>query len=148
MPLREKFWEKYALSELTPEEWEALCDGCGRCCLLKFEEEGSPQVYFTSVACRLFDGELCRCKHYEARSKIVPDCIELTPETINENFDCLPQTCAYRLRHNGDPLYRWHYLVSGDRNDVHRFGISVRHRTVSEREVDTEQLDNFVIEGV
>ena len=146
--LRERFWERLKLDELNEAEWEALCDGCGRCCLLKFEHEGSAQVHHTSVACRLLDPVACRCKHYEARTRIVPDCIVLSPETIHETSAWLPRTCAYRLRHEGLPLFDWHHLVSGDRESVHKAGISMRHRIVSESEINTDDIEKFVIEGL
>lgn len=145
--LRDRFWERLKLDELNEAEWEELCDGCGRCCLLKFEREGSTQVHHTSVACRLLDPVACRCKHYEARTRIVSDCIVLSPETIHETAAWLPRTCAYRLRHEGRPLFDWHHLVSGDRDDVHKAGISMRHRVVSETEINTDDIEKFVIEG-
>ena len=129
---RPRFWERHPLDELTPTEWEALCDGCGKCCLNKLEDEDTGEVAFTSVACRLLDGESCRCSQYDIRKQFVPECVVLTPRTLPDVAYFMPRTCAYRLRGDGLPLPDWHYLVSGDREAVHRAGESVRGWTVAE----------------
>ena len=144
--LRYRFWERYSLDELNNSEWEALCDGCGLCCLLKFEESGSDDVKWTNVACRLLDLEQCRCRHYEARTKIVTDCIVLTPDSIDEVIDWMPDTCAYRLRRDGHPLHEWHYLVSGSTETVHETGISVKGRAVAETEINMDDLEHHVVD--
>ena len=144
--LRKRFWERYPINELNRNEWEALCDGCGLCCLLKFEENGSDTVKFTNVACRLLDLRHCRCRHYEARTKIVSDCIVLKPDEIDDIIDWMPATCAYRLRREGKQLHSWHHLVSGSTETVHECGVSVRGRAVSETEVDMDELENHVAE--
>lgn len=126
------FWEK-PLGELSRAEWEALCDGCGKCCLHKVEDEQTGAVTGTNVACRLLDRNSCRCSNYRGRRAFVPDCIRLTADSV-PRLPWLPSTCAYRLRAEGKPLPDWHYLVSGDRETVHRSGISVRGWTVSEDE--------------
>ena len=138
------FWKTKQLNELTPEEWEALCDGCGRCCLYKLEdEEGS--VYYTRVACRLLDIHACRCSAYEQRAELMPSCIVLDAEKACE-LGWLPDTCAYRLMALGKSLPTWHPLRSGDKNSVHRAGISVRGLAVSETETGLEQLEDYLIE--
>lgn len=124
------FWER-PLATLDRAQWEALCDGCGQCCLHKVEDEDSGAVYRTNVACRLLDLRTIRCADYRNRKRMVPDCLRLTPETIGA-ITWLPETCAYRLRAAGRPLPDWHYLVSGDREAVHSAGISVRGRAISE----------------
>lgn len=124
------FWER-PLATLDKAEWEALCDGCGQCCLHKVEDEDSGAVYRTNVACRLLDIESGRCCDYRNRKRLVPDCLQLTPKTLSR-FTWLPETCAYRRRAAGQPLPEWHYLVSGDREAVHRAGASVRGKAVSE----------------
>jgi hypothetical protein len=126
------FWEK-PLDQLNRAEWEALCDGCGKCCLHKIEDEISGEVHATNVACRLLDRHSCRCSNYKGRRAFVPDCIRLTADKVGK-LDWLPQTCAYRLRAAGRPLPQWHYLVCGDREEVHRAGMSVRGWTISEDE--------------
>jgi hypothetical protein len=118
---------------MTRAEWESLCDGCGRCCLHKLRHEDTNEVSFTNVACRLLDTESCRCTDYVHRTKRVPDCVTLTPAEVRE-IDWLPPTCAYRLLAEEKPLAWWHPLVSGDPETVHRAGISVRGRCVSERQ--------------
>jgi uncharacterized cysteine cluster protein YcgN (CxxCxxCC family) len=126
------FWEK-PLGELSRAEWEALCDGCGKCCLHKIEDEETGRIYGTNVACKLLDRHSCRCTNYRGRKALVPDCVRLIADQVAE-LEWLPSTCAYRLRGEGKPLPEWHYLVSGSRETVHEAGISVRGWTVSEGE--------------
>ncbi len=125
------FWRRKRLSEMSVTEWESLCDGCGRCCLVKLEDSDSGEVDYTNVACRLLDQQACRCKHYGKRSAIVDDCTVLTAVAV-PSLIWLPPTCAYRLVDEGGDLYWWHPLVSGDPDTVHLAGISVRGRTVGE----------------
>ncbi len=124
------FWER-PLATLNRGEWEALCDGCGKCCLHKLEDEDTGRVYPTNAACRLLDTHSGRCSNYPERRRFVPDCLTLTITKLR-NIPWLPLTCAYRLRAAGEPLPAWHYLVSGDREAVHSAGHSVRGWTVSE----------------
>lgn len=128
--MRDRFWE-LPLAELSQPEWEALCDGCGRCCLHKIEDEDSGAIAETNVACRLLDTKSARCTDYAHRKAFVPDCLRLTLRII-DSIDWLPSTCAYRRRAADEPLPRWHYLLSGDREAVKRAGVSVAGRVVSE----------------
>ncbi|MCY3878431.1 MAG: YcgN family cysteine cluster protein [Rhodobacteraceae bacterium] len=144
--LREKFWERHRLGELTADEWEALCDGCGLCCLLKYETEGDTKVTYTNVACKLFDCSSCRCRNYEFRKEIVPDCVRLTPENIDEVIDWMPSSCAYRLMHEGKPLFDWHHLISGSSESVHAAGISVQDRCIPEFEINTDDLEKYAVD--
>ena len=121
------FWTEKTLEEMTPEEWESLCDGCGRCCLVKLEDDDTAQIYATDVGCQLFDPESCRCQDYAHRSEKVSDCITLTPELVR-NLPWLPPSCAYRLVMEGKDLPAWHPLQSGSPDSVHKAGISVRGR--------------------
>jgi uncharacterized cysteine cluster protein YcgN (CxxCxxCC family) len=121
------FWRRKTLREMTGGEWESLCDGCGRCCLSKLEDEDTGEVYFTDIGCRLLDGASCRCRDYDNRSARVDDCVRLTPEVV-ETVTWLPPSCAYRLVREGRDLYWWHPLVSGDPDTVHAAGVSVRGR--------------------
>ena len=143
--LRPNFWER-PLAELTPAEWEALCDGCGKCCLNKLEDEETGEVALTRVACRLFDDSTCRCARYETRHRYVPECIVLDAATIPRHLYWLPSTCAYALRHRGEPLYPWHYLISGDPDAVHRAGVSMQNATVSEAEIAEDDWEDHIIE--
>ncbi|MEM0935521.1 MAG: YcgN family cysteine cluster protein [Pseudomonadota bacterium] len=146
--LRPRFWERFALHELRDGEWEALCDGCGKCCLNKLEDEDTQEVAFTRVACRLLDDESCGCSHYENRHHFVPDCVTLRPENIHLHAYWMPATCAYRLLAEGRPLFDWHPLLSGDPATVHSAGISVRGRTVSEFDVPEEDWEAYIIEDL
>jgi len=144
--LRPEFWKRVPLKNLTPREWESLCDGCGKCCLNKLEDEDTGEVAFTRVACRLLDGDSCRCAQYAIRRTLVPECVFLTPKTLPQVAYWLPRTCAYRLLHEGKPLHDWHPLISGDPESVHRAGISVRGWTVPEFEVPEEEWEDHIIE--
>lgn len=117
---------------MTAEEWESLCDGCGKCCLHKLEDEETGEIFYTEIACRLLDTGSCRCSNYARRKKMVPDCVKLGAEMVAE-LRWLPSTCAYRLLSEGKDLPWWHPLVSGDPETVHAAGISVRNRCVPER---------------
>ncbi|MBL4812542.1 MAG: YcgN family cysteine cluster protein [Rhodobacteraceae bacterium] len=144
--LRPKFWETIPLEQLNRSEWEALCDGCGKCCLNKLEDADTGEVELTRVACRLLDDATCQCSQYETRHQIVPECIVLTPETIAKTMYWLPLTCAYRLRYTGKSLHDWHPLISGDPASVHRAGISMVGQTVSEFGMDEDDWENYIIE--
>ena len=121
------FWRTTPLEAMSRDEWESLCDGCGRCCLVKLEDEGTGKIHATDIVCRLFDGDSCRCRDYPNRSKEVPDCVTLTPEDVR-TLGWLPPTCAYRLVADGEDLKWWHPLVSGTPDTVVEAGISVRGR--------------------
>lgn len=137
-----KFWEQ-PLESLNREQWEALCDGCGKCCLHKLEDEDTGEIHFTNVACRLLDVTTARCSDYRHRRALVPDCIRLTPRLAAE-VAWLPDSCAYRLRAEGESLPDWHYLVCGDREAVHRLGHSVAGKVVSEDMAGP--LENHIVE--
>lgn len=138
------FWMVKSLEEMTKTEWESLCDGCGRCCLNKLEDWDTGEIVWTDVACRLLDGDTCRCKDYSNRSEQVPDCIPLTPEKVRE-LTWLPPTCAYRLLADGDTLYWWHPLISGDPQTVHDAGVSVRGRVRDEAGMAVEEYADHVV---
>ena len=144
--LAPRFWERKPLRKMNQREWEALCDGCGKCCLNKLEDEDTGEVALTCVACRLLDDESCRCTQYDIRHQFVPECIVMKPENIDSHAYWLPQTCAYRLLWEGKPLYDWHPLLSGTANSVHDAGVSVQGRTVSEFETPMEEWEDYLIE--
>ena len=145
--MRKEFW-KLPLNTLDPKEWEALCDGCGKCCLNKIEFEDTGELEFTRVACKLLDGQTCQCSSYADRHRYVPDCVVLTPKKLTEIAWWLPATCAYRLRSEGKSLFDWHYLISGDRETIHQVGASVRGWTVSEVTVTEEDWEDYIIEDL
>lgn len=138
------FWKRKTLDEMTREEWESLCDGCGKCCLLKLEDWDTAEVSYTSIACRGLDLQTCRCTFYSRRKREVPDCIVLAPGMV-QKFTWLPGTCAYRLIAEGKDLEDWHPLVSGDPESVHRAGISVRGRATSEKGAG-DDLEEFIVD--
>lgn len=139
------FWRTKRLDELSAAEWESLCDGCGKCCVVRLRDEDTYEVLDTRVACALLDQNACRCTNYARRAELMPDCVVLSPETLPD-LTWMPRTCAYRLVWEGRDLPDWHHLVSGSRETVHERGMSVRGRTVSERHVDDDQLEDYVTE--
>ena len=140
----ERFWIGKTLAQLTPAQWEALCDGCGRCCLQKLKNPTTGKVYYTWVACFLLDLETCRCSNYELRHILVPDCVKLKPANIAK-LRWLPRTCAYRRVAEGKDLPPWHPLVSGRAESVQAAGISVRQRAISEEHVHPDDVLNFQV---
>lgn len=139
------FWRRKSLAAMDAAEWESLCDGCGRCCLVKLEDEDTGRIHYTDVGCTLLDGESCRCRDYPGRQAAVPDCVRLTPGVV-EALAWLPHTCAYRLLAQGRELYWWHPLVSGDADTVHQAGISVRDRVSGPEEAfPPEDLADHVV---
>ncbi len=145
MTIEKAFWKKKSLTEMSIEEWEALCDGCGICCMYKIEDEDTGEIELTHVACRFLDPERITCQLYEKRFSAMPTCIKLTPAKI-EKLDWLPKTCAYRLVLLGKPLPDWHPLISGDPNTVHKAGISVKGRTIKESDVNLDHLEDFIVD--
>ncbi len=139
------FWQVKQLHEMTPQEWESLCDGCGRCCQVKLEDEDTGIIYTTNVSCRLLDCSTCRCTDYANRHQLVDDCIKLDPDNVDE-LGWLPATCAYRLVWEGKPLEDWHPLVSGSSETVHEAGISVRGRVTNETEVEVDDLPDRIVD--
>jgi uncharacterized cysteine cluster protein YcgN (CxxCxxCC family) len=139
--MSEPFWKTKSLAEMSRSEWESLCDGCGKCCLAKLEDEDTGQIHWTSVACRLFDEKSCRCGDYKNRQKKVDDCVRLTPRNVG-TIKWLPGTCAYRLLAEGKDLQSWHHLVSGSHETVHEAGISMRGR-VTALETDLTDTDRY-----
>jgi uncharacterized cysteine cluster protein YcgN (CxxCxxCC family) len=137
------FWKTKTLEQMTSKEWESLCDGCGKCCTYKLEYEETGELAQTNVACRLFDGNSCRCSDYKDRKKVVPDCILLTPKVVRK-MNWLPNTCAYRLVMQNKDLYWWHPLISGDPETVHQAGVSARGRVINE--LDAGPLEHHVVE--
>lgn len=144
--LRPRFWETVPLAQMTRPEWEALCDGCGKCCLNKLEDEDTGEVALTRVACKLLDNDSCQCARYPNRHEFVPTCIVLNAESLPEHMYWLPQTCAYRLLFEGSPLPDWHPLLTNDADSVHTAGVTLRGRMVSETQVAFGDWPDYFIE--
>lgn len=139
------FWETKKLEELSRTEWESLCDGCARCCLIKLEDEDDGAIYYTNVVCDLLEEESCRCTKYTERTVLVPQCVVVRPEVLDQ-LHWMPSTCAYRLLWEGKPLPEWHPLVSGDPSSVHLAGISVRGRVYRQSSVADDDLQEHVVD--
>ena len=137
------FWRRKSLVEMSPTEWESLCDGCGQCCLHKLEDTDSGEIQDTNVACRLLDTATGRCRHYAERSQWVADCKALTPDNVGK-LAWLPDTCAYRLLARGKDLPNWHPLLTHDPESVVRAGLSVRGRVISE--TTAGPLENHIVQ--
>ncbi len=143
--LESEFWKHKTLDEMNRQEWEALCDGCGRCCLNKLEDWETGEIYWTSIGCELLDCDSCRCSNYDNRFEKVPDCIQLTPDNV-PTIGWLPPTCAYRLVMEGRNLYWWHPLVSGDKETVHAAGVSIRGRVFADTGIAPEEYENYLVD--
>lgn len=144
--LAPRFWETKPLKKLSPKEWEALCDGCGKCCLNKLEDADTGEVHLTRVSCRLLDCDSCRCSQYPIRHQFVPECIVMKPSNIDSHAYWMPETCAYRRLWKGQSLPDWHPLLTGTHESVHAAGVSVRGWAIPEFEVDEEDWEDHIIE--
>ena len=138
-----RFWETKTLAEMTSEQWESLCDGCGQCCLHKLEDEDTGELAFTSVCCDLIDLDTCRCTRYSERCTLVPECLDLKQHDFAE-YNWLPATCAYRLLTDGKPLPEWHPLITGNPDSVKQAGASISSYATKESQVD--DLEDYIIE--
>ena len=143
--MKKPFWEVKSLTEMNQQEWESLCDGCARCCLIKLEDEDSGDIHYTNVVCNLLDLESCRCTQYQSRSQLVPECVVVTPEVLDQ-LHWMPSTCAYRLLWEDKPLPEWHPLVSGNADSVHLAGISVRGRVYRQAEINDDDLEDHIVD--
>ena len=137
------FWQTVKLADITAAQWEALCDGCAKCCLVKLQDEDSGEIVFTDIVCNLLDQQSCRCTHYEERTKLVPECVKLTKDNLDK-IDFMPPSCAYRLLHEGKDLPQWHPLVSGRADSVVEAGMSVKGRVIAEMAFDGDSEDRVV----
>ena len=138
-----KFWQSKTLEQMSSQEWELLCDGCAKCCLVKLQDEDTDEIVFTDIVCNLLDGESCRCTHYTERTKLVPDCVKLTKDNLDK-IDFMPPSCAYRLLHEGQDLPDWHPLVSGTPDSVVAAGMSVKGRVTPEIMFEGDAEDRVV----
>jgi uncharacterized cysteine cluster protein YcgN (CxxCxxCC family) len=143
--MRKRFWERVPMAEMTREEWEALCDGCGNCCLIKLEDEDTGDYLYTNVSCRLLDTHTCQCGNYALRKQIVKDCVILKPDNIETIADWMPATCAYRLLFEGEPLPAWHPLLTGEKESVVQAGASVKDWAIPEYDVDMDDIEDYIV---
>lgn len=146
MTMRPDFWTTIPLDDMTPQEWEALCDGCGKCCLNKLEDADTGDVYFTRIACRLFDAKTCQCSNYVERKRIVPECVVLDADRLEHVSYWLPASCAYKRLHEGRDLPTWHPLLTGDPQSVHAAGASVQGETLSEADIPEADWEDHIID--
>ncbi|KAF3981448.1 MAG: YcgN family cysteine cluster protein [Methylococcales symbiont of Hymedesmia sp. n. MRB-2018] len=137
------FWESKKLSEMTTDEWESICDGCGKCCLNKLEDEDTGKIFFTSIVCNLIDLDSCQCTRYQERTTLVPDCLDLKQHDFSE-YNWLPATCSYRLLIDGKPLPCWHPLISKNSESIKEAGVSICSYAMKESEIDN--LEDHIIE--
>lgn len=145
--LRSRFWERYSLEQLNATEWEALCDGCGLCCLVKLMDDDTEQVVYTKLACKLLDTQTGHCSDYANRKAFVPDCLQLDAESV-KGIDWLPSTCGYMRMRDGKPLADWHPLISGTHDTVLQSGKSVAGRCMSEEGVAEEDWEDYLVKWV
>ena len=138
------FWQEKSLQEMTPQEWESLCDGCAKCCLHKLQDDETDEVYYTAVHCRYMERNTCRCTVYEERNTKVPECVWLTPDQASEFF-WLPPTCGYRLLAEGKDLPDWHPLITGDPQSVHTSGMSIRNTGIPDNQVKEDDWEDYII---
>jgi len=142
-----EFWREKRLQDMSPAEFEAVCDGCARCCMVKLEDEDTDEVFYTAMVCDLLETDSCRCSRYQQRHELVPDCVVLTAERAS-SFHWLPQSCAYRTLAEGRELQWWHPLVSGSPDTVHEAGISVRDKVVPESSVHVDAYESMLVTWV
>ena len=141
------WWQTKSLAEMNDSEWESLCDGCAKCCLVKLEDADTEEIYYTNVSCQLLDTESCRCSDYAGRHNIVDDCIKLDRSNVNK-LEWLPQSCSYRLIAAGQPLPEWHHLRTGDREAMHSYGASLRGKVTSELHVHDDDIEDHIIRWI
>lgn len=142
-----QFWQTKSLEQMNAEEWELLCDGCAKCCLVKLQDSDNDEIFYTNVSCELLDINSCRCGDYTGRHNIVNDCIKLDKENIDA-LSWLPTSCSYRLVAAGKPLPEWHHLITGSRQTLHSYGASLQGRVISELDVDDDDIEDHIIQWV
>lgn len=144
--MQKPFWQHKPLLEMTHEEWESLCDGCGKCCLTQLQDDENDTLVFTNVACDLLNDKTCRCKDYPNRTERVPDCMTMTADNVKDCAEFAPSTCAYRLLLEGKPLPEWHHLRSGDSNLIHEIGKSVQGKVQFRSNIADEEYENYIVD--
>ena len=141
--LKKEFWKKKKLNELSKEEWEALCDRCGKCCVIKLEDDDTSKIYYTNVSCKLLCTKTANCKNYIDRKKIVQDCVVLSFNNL-ESLNWMPKTCSYKLVYEGKDLPSWHYLINGNFNKMLEQKKSVHNKVINEKKVSKNNLQDYI----
>jgi uncharacterized cysteine cluster protein YcgN (CxxCxxCC family) len=139
------FWQEKSLDQLSEEQWELLCDGCGKCCMHKLQDEDTDELLFTCISCEFLDTESCQCSVYSNRNKYVPDCLNLKYEDLPTVSEWLPETCAYRLLYKGQSLPQWHPLIAGTKKMMHENHFSVRSKAINERDVSDDDWEDYIL---
>tara|TARA_R110001592_G_scaffold171325_1_gene409608 strand:- start:9350 stop:9811 length:462 start_codon:yes stop_codon:yes gene_type:complete len=140
------FWESKKIQDFSQDEWESLCDGCGKCCLQKLQDEDTEEIHFTCISCQFLDEQSCRCKVYGNRFEHLPECLNLTKENLESTLPWLPNTCSYKLVYQEKSLPVWHHLISGNKETIHVLNLSVRDKVVSELDVDEDDWEDFIVD--
>ena len=152
------YWQSKSLAEMTDSEWEAICDGCAKCCLHKFIDDetveqatptqhmqDSEQIHYTNIACGLLNTKTCSCTQYAKRTVLVPECVKLTKDNLQDIF-FMPPSCSYRRLHEGRGLPSWHPLLNkGKKTAMHLAGMSVRGKTIADHDVDLSQFEDYIV---
>ena len=140
------FWKTKPLNEMSKQQWESLCDGCGLCCLQKLQDEETDEVFFTSVSCQFLDDKSCRCKVYDNRFDYLPECLDLTIDNLESTLPWLPSSCSYKLVYEGKPLPKWHHLNSNNKDSIHHLNLSVKNKVISELDVHEDDWQDYIID--
>ena len=140
------FWENKSLLDMSHDEWESVCDGCAKCCLVQLQDEKTDLLVFTDVACHLLDDGTCRCKDYQNRSLEVPSCVVMNRDNVHETVEFAPPSCSYRLLLAGEKLPEWHHLLTGEKDTVHQSGNSVQHRVRSSEDINPEDIQGYIVD--
>tara|TARA_R110002072_G_scaffold24747_3_gene83680 strand:+ start:17471 stop:17932 length:462 start_codon:yes stop_codon:yes gene_type:complete len=140
------FWQTKPLQEMSQQEWESLCDGCGLCCLQKLQDEDTDEIFFTRVSCQFLDCQSCRCKVYANRFEYLPECLNLTLDNLESTLPWLPSSCAYKLVYEGQALPEWHHLNSKNKNTIHSLNLSIKNKVVNELDVDEDDWQDYIID--
>tara|TARA_R110001599_G_scaffold42276_2_gene127478 strand:- start:3162 stop:3623 length:462 start_codon:yes stop_codon:yes gene_type:complete len=140
------YWESKDIHEFSQDEWESLCDGCGKCCLQKLQDEDTEEIYFTNISCQFLNKHSCKCKVYDQRFEYLPECLNLTQENLKSTLPWLPDSCSYKLVYEKKPLPSWHHLISENKETIHLLNFSVRDKVINELDVEEDDWQDFIVD--